>query len=71
MNRLFKFTDGTTVPQDACITPDHKVDTFTIEIRSLDGTTRERVRELLQTRLEVTRIVHDQQIVYARSSEGI
>ncbi len=65
------YTDGTPVPLDACITPDHVVDTFTVQIRSMTGTGRDRVRDLIQHKLEVSRITHDVKTIYARSSGGI
>lgn len=45
--------DGTPIPEGACVRADNVVDTFKLELRSLNGVSPEQVTKLLQTQFEV------------------
>jgi len=57
------YPDGTECPAGICIGPDHHVSTFTVTVRTLHGMSPTALKDLLQTRVEVTHIDHTQETI--------
>jgi hypothetical protein len=58
MSHRHSFPDGTRLIGDVCITPMQHIDTFTIQVNSLDGVSEETIVNILQTKLKVEKIEH-------------
>lgn len=58
--------DGTPIPQGHCVTPDHSVQTFVVQIRSLSGIHPDTVKDQLQKKWEVINIEKTDQTNYVR-----
>lgn len=49
-------TDGSAIPKDHCVRPDHYVTTVTVTIRSMSPLALSRVNDLIQQQYEVTKL---------------
>ena len=62
----YLYTDGTPVVQGHCVMPDHHLTTFSVSVRTMDGVTANRLREIIQRELEVVEFARTAQVIYCR-----
>lgn len=59
-------TKGNPVPKNHCIVPDHHLQTFTIKIRSINGISPDTLKNLVQSKYEVTEIAYNACTIVAK-----
>ena len=59
-------SNGAQVPAGHCIVPDNHVDTFTLQIRSLNGVSADELKALVERRFEVSHIAHSSRVTIAK-----
>ena len=63
--------NGQSLPDGCCVCVDNVVDTFVIQIRSGSGLSPEQVKNLLQTKWEVTQIKANQRTNFVHAGGAI
>lgn len=66
MNHVYKTLNGETINDQRCVMPDHRETTLTINIRSQNALSMDRVRHLIQREFEVLGIVETGVTIYVR-----
>jgi hypothetical protein len=59
MKTRYFYPDGTPVPEGKRVQPQGHVDRFIIDVESSSGVTADEIRDLIQSRRKVQKIVHD------------
>jgi hypothetical protein len=65
------FPDGSPVPRDWCIMPDHYTNTFTITVRSLRPISEETIKGIIEEKLEVVAVEATAQTVVVRNTPPV
>ena len=60
------FANLTTYLDGETCTQDHTVQTFTVKIRSMNIVTDETIKRILQTKLEVLKVIEEESVTYVR-----
>ena len=66
--REYKYTDGNVVPEGRRINPDHHVQTFVVQLRTMGGVSAEMLTRKLQddVGLEVTNLTETEHLIYVQ-----